>query len=72
MATKTRARFAEESESYLEPANKNTRALRYDSFSSVLTNLDKQATVLPGKLSSIGSRAWILLSSRGCARMWRL
>src|SRR5260370_10255794 len=49
MATKTRARFAEESESSSEPANKNTRALRYDSLASVLTNLDKQATVLPGK-----------------------
>jgi hypothetical protein len=45
MATKIRARFAEESESSSEPANKNTRALRYDS----LTNLDKQVTVLPGK-----------------------
>jgi hypothetical protein len=49
MATKTRARFAEESESSSEPANKNTRALRYDSLASVLTNLDKQATVLPGE-----------------------
>jgi hypothetical protein len=49
MATKTRARFAEESESFSEPANKNTRALRYDSLASVLTNLDKQATVLPSK-----------------------
>ena len=49
MATKTRARFAEESESSSEPANKNTRALRYDSLASVLTNLDKQAAVLPGK-----------------------
>jgi glucose-6-phosphate-specific signal transduction histidine kinase len=49
MATKTRARFAEESESSSEPANKNTRALRYDSLASVLTNLDKQVTVLPGK-----------------------
>jgi hypothetical protein len=48
MATKTRARFAEESESSSEPANKNTR-LRYDSLASVLTNLDKQVTVLPGK-----------------------
>ena len=47
MATKTRARFAEP-ESSLELANKNTRALRYDSLASVLTNLDKQATVLPG------------------------
>ena len=35
--------------SSLELANKNTRALRYDSLASVLTNLDKQATVLPGK-----------------------
>ena len=34
--------------SSLELANKNTRALRYDSLASVLTNLDKQATVLPG------------------------
>jgi hypothetical protein len=49
MATKIRARFAEESESSSEPANKNTRALRYDSLASVLTNLDKQVTVLPGK-----------------------
>ena len=49
MATKTRARFAEESESSSEPANKNRRALRYDSLASVLTNLDKQVTVLPGK-----------------------
>jgi hypothetical protein len=49
MATKTRAGFAEESESSSEPANKNTRALRYDSLASVLTNLDKQVTVLPGK-----------------------
>ena len=49
MATKIRARFAEESKSSSEPANKNTRALRYDSLASVLTNLDKQVTVLPGK-----------------------
>jgi hypothetical protein len=49
MATKTRARFAEESESSSQPANKNTHALRYDSLASVLTNLDKQATILPGK-----------------------
>ena len=49
MATKTRARFAEESESTSEPADKNTRSLRYDSLASVLTNLDKQATALPGK-----------------------
>jgi hypothetical protein len=49
MATKTRARFAEESESSSEPADKNTRALRYGSLASVLTNLDKQATALPGK-----------------------
>ena len=33
----------------MELANKNTRALRYDSLASVLTNLDKHATVLPGK-----------------------
>jgi hypothetical protein len=48
MATKTRAKFAEP-ESSSEPANRNARALRYDSLASVLTNLDKQATVLPGK-----------------------
>jgi len=48
MATKTRARFAEP-ESSLELANKNTHVLRYDSLASVLTNLDKHATVLPGK-----------------------
>ena len=46
MATKTRVRFAE-SNSFLELANKNTRALCYESLASVLTNLDKQATVLP-------------------------
>jgi hypothetical protein len=49
MATKTRARFSEESISYWEPANKNARALRYGSLASVLTNLDKQGTVLPSK-----------------------
>jgi hypothetical protein len=49
MATKTRARFAKKCESSSEPANKNKRALRYDSLASVLTNLDKQATVLPDK-----------------------
>ena len=46
MATKTRVRFAK-SNSFLELANKNTRALCYESLASVLTNLDKQATVLP-------------------------
>jgi hypothetical protein len=49
MATKTHARSAEESVSFSEHANKNTRALRYGSLASVLTNLDKQAAVLPGK-----------------------
>ena len=71
MATKTRARFAEP-ESSLELANKNTRALRYDSLASVLTNLDKHATVLPGKfkpdrISSVDST-----ESRSYARMWPL
>ncbi len=49
MATKTRAKFVEEAESSPQLANKNTFALRYGSLASVLTNLDKQATVLPGK-----------------------
>jgi hypothetical protein len=47
MATKTHTRPAEVS--FPAPANKNTRALRYGSLTSVLTNLDSQATVLPGK-----------------------
>ncbi len=49
MVTKTHAKFVKESESSSPPANKNTCALRYGSLASVLTNLDKQATVLPGK-----------------------
>ena len=71
MATKTRARFAE-SKSSSEPANKNTRALRYDSLASVLTNLDKQATVLPGKFKLDRISRADLLSSRSYARMWPL
>jgi hypothetical protein len=49
MAPKTHTRPAKESISFSESANKKTRALRYGSLTSVLTNLDSQATVLPGK-----------------------